>query len=315
MNTRSWASDRLRLIVTNECNIGCFYCHNEGQSKGNTYMSDALAHHVEALIAFSGEPLDAITFSGGEPLLHPKLPDLITRFSNYSPSRTLVTNGILLSTRMLTDLQAAGLTKIRLGIDSLVRAKSRPTPGNIHAEPITAVVERVLDSGIDLELNCVITKFNVNEIGDILAYCIHHNIAAKFFEHVEVRSFGTSQSIASMIAHPTIAFETVHDTFLAVADVDRHGYTTAFSTANYSYFVGEIEYRYCRYLCPFGLCSLTGTRIDAEGYVYTCMSSRGNLILDPTAELGESLAVVRSAVRTGCVRASQEVVQSSSTVR
>src|SRR5690349_12307587 len=33
------AADKLRLIVTGECNLSCFYCHNEGQSDKRYFIS------------------------------------------------------------------------------------------------------------------------------------------------------------------------------------------------------------------------------------------------------------------------------------
>jgi len=51
--------------------------------------------------------------------------------------------------------------------------------------------------------------------------------------------------------------------------------TAEFGDANLNCFVNGVEIRYCHYLCTYGLCWLTGTRVDAEGYVYNCMVNRG----------------------------------------
>jgi molybdenum cofactor biosynthesis enzyme MoaA len=31
------AANKIRLIVTGKCNLDCFYCHNEGQVKEDTF--------------------------------------------------------------------------------------------------------------------------------------------------------------------------------------------------------------------------------------------------------------------------------------
>ena len=45
-----WANNRARIIVTGECNINCFYCHNEGQPKNRKYISDDLTNRIIELM-------------------------------------------------------------------------------------------------------------------------------------------------------------------------------------------------------------------------------------------------------------------------
>ena len=94
-----WANNRIRFVLTAECNINCFYCHNEGQPKSQKYFSESLYNHIIKILQEQEEPLNSVTFTGGEPLLHPKLEKFISQVSPFTTSRTLVTNGLLLSER------------------------------------------------------------------------------------------------------------------------------------------------------------------------------------------------------------------------
>jgi hypothetical protein len=63
-----------------------------------------------------------------------------------------------------------------------------------------------------------------------------------------------------------------------------------FGRANMTANFGDTEIRYCRYLCDFNLCWLTGTRVDPRRYVYNCMSNRG---LD-SMSIGSPDAIIES---------------------
>lgn len=58
--------------------------------------------------------------------------------------------------------------------------------------------------------------------------------------------------------------------------------------------------RYCHYLCDYGLCYKTGTRIDADGSVYTCMGQRGKLWINNVEPLNRSIETLEKAEKDGC---------------
>lgn len=86
--------NRVRLLLTNTCNRGCFYCHNEGQDKNwdnATMISKEVVKEVldEVEIACS-----TVIISGGEPTLHPQFEEIVQMIADCHPlSIHLVTNG------------------------------------------------------------------------------------------------------------------------------------------------------------------------------------------------------------------------------
>lgn len=295
-----WANDRLRLVVTAACNINCFYCHNEGQPKGNQFLSDALFARVVELV--QPTPPRSVTFTGGEALLHPHLDQFVRTIKSRCPSVTLVTNGILLDEARLHRLVDAGITKIRFGVDSLAGEKSRPSSGLFPAMNAQQRIAAIRESGVGLELNIVLTKFNLAEIPEIFRFCADHGISAKIFEYVEVERFGTAVSSAEMQRKPVIEFSEF-EKLLQKSGVTFHtAEAGGFHGANYVITAAGFSWRYCRYLCPFGLCYMTGTRIDPMGAAYVCMEKR----FVETISIGDSLAVSKSKLRVvnekGCCR-------------
>ncbi|MDB5320771.1 MAG: putative molybdenum cofactor biosynthesis protein [Phycisphaerales bacterium] len=308
--TPLWANERLRLIITGQCNINCFYCHNEGQPKNDAFMSEELFVHVLKLIASNDSPLSNVTFSGGEPLLHPGLESFIERVVNNAARRTVVTNGLLLSPARLRSLIDSGVTKFRLGVDSLTQQKSRPTPGHKPERPITEVISMVKDSGVDFELNVVLTHFNTRELSTIFQFCKENRLSAKFFEHVKVHALTIHRSETHIISQPLVPLENFLNIASSVFKESRFAPDPKLGDANFVLTDGNIELRYCRYLCDYALCGMTGTRIDSRGFAYACMEGDGEYKIDAGEALYQSLDTIRTAVRQGCHR-SRPVAASS----
>ena len=267
-----WANDRLRLVVTAACNINCFYCHNEGQPKGNEFISDAMFRRVVEIV--QARPPKSVTFTGGEALLHPRLDQFVRIIKSHCPSVTLVTNGILLDETKLRSLVDAGVSKIRFGMDSFSGEKSRPSSGVFPKINVAQRIAAIRRAGVELELNIVLTKFNLQEMPEIFRLCSEQKISAKIFEHVEVERFGTAEQAAQIRQKPIVEFAEFEHILKTSGINFRSDEAPGFHGANLVLSAGAFTWRYCRYLCPFGLCYMTGTRIDPAGAAYACMEKR-----------------------------------------
>lgn len=295
-----WANNRIRLVLTAECNINCFYCHNEGQPKSLKYFSDHLFNHVTVIIKEAQEPINSITFTGGEPLLHPKLETFISKVSDFTTSRTMVTNGLLLTKEKILKLQDAGLTKIRLGVDSLIKGKSRPTNGIKPITPITEIIELLLKMNFDFEINTVITKYNQKEIPLLLKFCQENAISGKFFEMVKVLSYGDEIVDAELNSVDVSPFPDFLISATSVMKNCIHYPDEKLDNANYIFKGENFAIRYCKYLCDFRLCYKTGTRIDPDGAVYVCMGQRGKFKISENESFENSKNIILEATKAGC---------------
>ena len=70
---------KLRFLLTNACSAHCAYCHNEGQQKSSDWLDLAAIEHLLDTLASGGVSVSEIVLSGGEPTLHPRLPDIARR--------------------------------------------------------------------------------------------------------------------------------------------------------------------------------------------------------------------------------------------
>lgn len=295
------ANDKLRLITTGKCNISCFYCHNEGQAKTDSFLSLDLLENVLGAVRLSISSVREVTVSGGEPLVHPEVVEIVRRAAGVCGNVTMVSNGLLADETLIDQLSRAGLRKLRLGVDSLNPFKSRPSPGYFDREfDVRRVIRWASDAGVEVDMNVVVTRFNQRELGDLAGLAIDEGLSIKFFENVDVFNYGDSSMSGNMKAKPHVSAEKVIESISAAIGAKSGDFrpTDQFGESNLSLQVGASEIRYCRYLCPFGLCWLTGTRVDAEGYAFACMSNRGlDRIIDSSDSDSTARLLATAALR------------------
>ena len=59
----------LRLLVTNDCNFDCYFCHKEGQKAISTAILDNDDYEFLFKTGQKGYGFNTTTITGGEPLL------------------------------------------------------------------------------------------------------------------------------------------------------------------------------------------------------------------------------------------------------
>ena len=113
----------IRVSVTNRCNFGCIYCHDEGlgpvRRPGGPHPDEMTPEEVERLMRIAREfGIRSVKFTGGEPLVRTDLEDIVNRTVGEIPDVSLTTNGSMLA-RRAESLRAAGLKRVNVSIDSL----------------------------------------------------------------------------------------------------------------------------------------------------------------------------------------------------
>jgi len=117
----------LRISVTDRCNFRCQYCMPaEGLPwlPNDRVMSDDEIVSLATVFVRCG--IKEIRLTGGEPTVRPSLPSIVRRLGALREeglrSLSLTTNGVLLD-KLAGRLAEAGLTRINVSIDSLIREK------------------------------------------------------------------------------------------------------------------------------------------------------------------------------------------------
>jgi len=102
------------IIPTRRCNLSCTYC-NEFDDFSNPVPTVEMLRRIDRLADLG---TSIITISGGEPLLHPNLDDIIRHMRRRGIIAGMITNGYLLTVERIERLNRAGLEHLQISIDN-----------------------------------------------------------------------------------------------------------------------------------------------------------------------------------------------------
>jgi len=104
------------IIPIRRCNLSCTYC-NEYDDFSKPVPLDVILRRLELL---GNLKTGVITLSGGEPLLHPELDEIIRGIRRRATLAGMITNGYLLTADRVRRLNNAGLDYLQISIDNVM---------------------------------------------------------------------------------------------------------------------------------------------------------------------------------------------------
>src|ERR1700744_5098037 len=104
------------IVPMRRCNLACSYC-NEFDDVSKPVDIEEMKRRVDHLGRLG---TSVITISGGEPLLHPELDDVIRQIRKTGAIAGMITNGYLLMPDRIERLNAAGLDHMQISIDNVM---------------------------------------------------------------------------------------------------------------------------------------------------------------------------------------------------
>lgn len=136
------------LIPIRRCNLSCTYC-NEYDDFSKPVPTEQMLRRVDKL----GElGTSVVTISGGEPLLHPDLDDIIRQLVRRRIVSGLITNGYLLTADRIQRLNRAGLEWLQISID------------NVNPDEVSKKSLKVLDRKLQLLAEHAEFHVNINSV-------------------------------------------------------------------------------------------------------------------------------------------------------
>jgi MoaA/NifB/PqqE/SkfB family radical SAM enzyme len=136
------------LIPVRRCNLACKYC-NEFDDFSKPVAIELMSRRVDKLAELG---TSVITISGGEPLLHPQLDDIIARIRKHGMVAGMITNGYLLTAERIQRLNKAGLEWLQISIDNV-------TPDDVSKKSL-----KVLDKKLQLLAEHADFHVNINSV-------------------------------------------------------------------------------------------------------------------------------------------------------
>lgn len=101
------------LEITSRCNIDCVYCYCNPKKDKKDMSFENVKRTIDIL---SKSPIKQVTLTGGEPLLHPKIEDIVKYASDSGLITHICSNGYLLTKDLANKFAKNGLSQIQVDI-------------------------------------------------------------------------------------------------------------------------------------------------------------------------------------------------------
>ena len=151
-----WDGHVVANIYLSGCNFRCPFCHNGELVLDQQDLSEVPLADIIEYLRENSEFLDGVVITGGEPTLHPDLPDLIRELRKTGLKIKLDTNGS--NPEMLKDLIESNLVDyIAMDIKAPLNSKYEDLIG--CAAPLEKIKESIsltMRSGIDYEFRTTV---------------------------------------------------------------------------------------------------------------------------------------------------------------
>jgi len=138
----------VQIIPIRRCNIDCGYC-NEYDKVSPPVPTDVMKRRIDKLAELG---TSVVAFSGGEPMLHPDLTDLIRHIRQHGMMAGLITNGYFLVPKRIEELNDAGLDFLQISID------------NVEPDEVSKKSLRVLDKKLQHLRDHATFDININSV-------------------------------------------------------------------------------------------------------------------------------------------------------
>lgn len=138
----------VHIIPIRRCNLSCAYC-NEYDDYSPPVPTAEMFHRIDRLASWG---TSIITISGGEPLMHPELEEIIRSIRGHGIISGLITNGYLLTPGRIQRLNRAGLEHLQISID------------NVMPDDISKKSLKVLDQKLRMLARYAEFQVNINSV-------------------------------------------------------------------------------------------------------------------------------------------------------
>ena len=181
-------SGSLRISITDDCNMRCYYCHNEGQ------INNSQVHYmdIEEIRFILNNAMDyglqKVRLTGGEPLLHPQIDKIIEMIFQelHICNIGVNTNGILLQ-KLEVPLENKYLRQVVIGMDYFNGAVSKYSPIGLSSETIRKKILMFSReySSAKFFIDYVFTQ-NIEDLLKMTNWCLVNGISLRVLEKVDL---------------------------------------------------------------------------------------------------------------------------------
>ena len=185
--------------ITNECNLACLHCIEEsgpGKAFPDELDEDQVFRVLDQVIEHE---IPYLSFSGGEPMLHPHFFRMVEHVCASGAQLKIETNAHYLDRTNAARLKELGVKAVQVSLDGASTATFGRMRVRGQFDRVLDGVRNLRDAGVPIEINFSPARFNLHEVDAVvdLAYelgaysfytgrTMYTGNAVKAWRHLEV---------------------------------------------------------------------------------------------------------------------------------
>jgi radical SAM protein with 4Fe4S-binding SPASM domain len=157
--------------LTGRCNLNCAHCYIDAQQR--KYTRENELNHNELSLLFTDiarhAPGTIIVLTGGEPLMHPEIEQIIISGVKAGLQMVLGTNGILLREPMIKRFKKIGLSGVGISLDSVYEDQHdsfRGVPGSFNRS--CTAVRLCKSNDLHVQIHFTVTRDNYQQLNKVV---------------------------------------------------------------------------------------------------------------------------------------------------
>lgn len=156
----------LTVEVSDACNLRCPYCLSNSEIKKPAKLSDSLVSRLEELAPFK------LILGGGEPFILPNIVNLLKTMRAADCSIYVATNGVQVPEKALSYVDC-----LDIHMDGTDKETYSRSMGKNRFAQVIQNIEKVVASGVQVRLNCVVNNNNYENVLTFPDFCRENGVS------------------------------------------------------------------------------------------------------------------------------------------
>lgn len=189
--------EKLYLQLLYRCNFNCQHCfHGEDLKKNDVFSAEQVERVIGLLTKDYG--ISSVTLLGGEPFLHPELPEIVDNIKSKQLRVEICTNGYGIKKKL--EQIAPSIDHLRVSLEGLQGANDEiRKSGSFKAAEAT--IRLGLQMGIETSVTTTVNSRNIEDFRELVDY-----LSALGVREIKLHSL---RLIGNASLHPNLAMITI----------------------------------------------------------------------------------------------------------
>ncbi len=159
--------------ITSRCNNNCVYCYNVWNQDKNYHKGELSISEIKRLFEKLLEEITpiGITLTGGEPLLHPDILEVVSFLIDKRVKVGIATNGLLLDEVITRELVNRGVNYFEISLVSINQKTYNRLTQNDQLKKVKKAILNVKRQRTKLTISLLISKCNLSNIEETIDLC------------------------------------------------------------------------------------------------------------------------------------------------